>query len=172
MNVKFTLLIGVMVGIFLFSCSKRVEDDMIDSGNFLKVTIDGEQHVYTDVQGRWVDGGNYLEITARQDAATWLRITVLSENGRVTTGDYTLDDASGFDILSLYTKPSNDAQLNYAATRATISLLDAFSLKIQAIGDRSVEGTFTGNLIRVQGLEVLGEVQLSDGSFVTSISAE
>lgn len=172
MNLKFTLFLFWVACLFSVSCSNRVEDDLAQSGNFLKVTIDGDERIFTDVKGRWVEGGDYLEITAVADASTSVSITVLSENGRVPVGEYVLDDDTGFGLLGVYSHTENDIQHNYAASPSTISLLDAFSLKIQNINDRSVEGTFSGRLIQMRGLEVLGDVVLTDGSFFTAIASE
>ena len=172
MNLKSTLFLFWVACLFTISCSKRVEDNLAESGNFLKVTIDGDERVFTDVKGRWIDGGDYLEITAQADGSTWVSINVLSENGRVPIGNYQLDDDTGFGLLGIYSYTENDVQYNYTASPNTVSLLDEFSLHIQNISDRSVEGTFAGRLIQMRGLEVVGDVELTDGSFFTAIASE
>ncbi|WP_143090431.1 hypothetical protein [Flavobacterium akiainvivens] len=171
MKRHFMFLTACILTLVFTSCS---DDD--DNGNaggpvpttFLTVTVDGVEKSFSNVQGRWVDGGNFLEINATNDGIEWVSFTVMSETTRVPAGNYTLDDGSAFTILALYTAGSGASQ-NYAATRGTLAPEDAFALQINQISNTNAEGTFSGVLASVEGETTLGTVTLTNGAFSTSI---
>lgn len=151
-------------------CSDDDDDDNNAVGpvgtNYFTVTIDGVQKSFANVSSRWVDGGNYLEINATNDGNEWVSITVLNDTTRVPAGSYTLNDSSPFSILSIY----SIGQLNYTATKDTLAAEDAFTLNITDIDNGSVEGTFSGVLVIVQGENTLDMATLQNGSFRTAIA--
>ncbi|MBD1431566.1 hypothetical protein H8B06_01910 [Sphingobacterium sp. DN00404] len=165
------LLFGVfaaLFGFFVCACSKDPVADEIKT-NYLQLKIDERVKTFSDVEGRWVDGGNFLEIIATDDGKEWFTFTVMSETTRVSAGNYTLDDESGFTILSTYSLVDDNGQLNYAGTRGTLAPEDAFSLRIDKIDNGSAEGSFTGVLVRVQGENTLGMVKITEGQFKTEL---
>jgi hypothetical protein len=162
-------MIALLFIVLATACSK---DDKVNGGvkeNYLKVKIDGREKNFPDVRARWIEAGNFLEITASENGSEWVTITVMSETTRVPAGQYSLDDGSAFTILSTHTIINNNAQLNHAATRGTAAREDAFSLKIDKIDNGSVEGSFSGVLVRVEGLTTLGTVTLTEGQFKAAI---
>src|SRR5690606_15062375 len=140
-------------------CSKDDPATAEVSNNYLKVKVGDIEKNFSNVKARWVDGGNYLEVTGSNGGTEWVTITVLSETTRVPAGQYSLDDASEFDILSAHILTNDQGtQLNHAASRGTLASEDAFNLKINKIDNNQVEGTFSGVLVRVQGAQTLGTV--------------
>ena len=163
------LLLAVAFTSLLFtSCND--DDDSNASGavdtSYFRVTVNGTEKNYSNVQGRWVDGGNFLEITATNTGEEWVTITVMNETARVPQGTYTLNDSSPFTILSIY----SIGELNYTATKNTLAAEDAFTLNITDIDNSEVEGTFSGVLVRVNGETTLGTATLQNGSFKTTIA--
>lgn len=137
--------------------------------NSLEVTINGTKKSFSNVQGRWVDGGSYLELTATNDGNEWVSVTVLSETTRVPVGTYTLDDGSPFSILSVYNLNSEGSQQNYTATKGTAAPEDAFILDIEKISNSEASGTFSGTLVSVEGLHTTGIVTFTNGKFNVAI---
>lgn len=135
----------------------------------LEVTINGTKKVFSNVQARWVDGGNYLELTASNNGSEWVSVTVLSETTRVPVGTYTLDDGSSFSILSVYNLNSEGSQHNYSATKGTAAPEDAFILDIEKISNSAASGTFSGTLVSVEGLNTTRIVTFTDGKFNVSV---
>lgn len=163
------LFMAVASAALLFSSCNDDDDNNaggVVGNSYLNVTINGTQKSFSDVRGRWVDGGNFLEINATNTGEEWVSITVLNETTRVPAGTYTLNDGSPFTILSVY----GDGQLNYTATKNTLAVEDAFNLNISKIDNAEVEGTFSGVLVRVNGETTLGTTTLQNGSFKTSIA--
>ncbi|WP_437918917.1 hypothetical protein [Sphingobacterium sp. LRF_L2] len=172
MNRKIKLGIGAfLLFSLLSSCGKKdtVSGDV--KLNSLQVKINGKEKSFSNVQARWVDGGNYLEINSTDNGSEWVSITVLSETTRVSTGQYSLDDESLFTILGVYSLTNNQEQLNYTATRGTLAPEDAFSLKIDKINNTHVEGSFSAVAVRVEGATTLDAVTLTDGKFNVDIDA-
>lgn len=164
-------MLAAAASLTLSSCS---DDDDSNAGgvapnSYLTVDINGVEKSFSDVQGRWVDGGNFLEINATNNGTEWVSFTVMSETSRVPEGSYSLDDASPYTILSVYTADGG-TQMNYTATRNTLAPEDAFNLDIDDISNTSVEGTFSGVLVMVQGENTLGSVSLANGEFKTGIA--
>lgn len=168
-NIFFGAVMMILCSLFI-GCSK---DDETDGGkvsnNYLKVKIDGREKTFTSVQTRWVDGGNYLSIMATDNGKETVMINVLSETSRVPAGQYTLDDATKFTLLATHNITENNKQINATATRNTVAPEDAFTLKIDKINNTSVEGSFKGTLVMVQGLTTLDKMELTDGEFKTDI---
>ena len=80
---------GLLAVLFLclnVGCSKDEPATGEMKTNYLKVKIDGDEKSFSDVQARWIDGGNYLEITGNDGGQEWVTITVLSETTRVPAG--------------------------------------------------------------------------------------
>jgi len=164
--------IHAFLALFLLTaCSKSVDDDLGESTNFMKLTLGDKEEVYTDVSARWIEGGNSLEVKGTSDGSSWVVFSVMSEGTRVSAGNYALDDNSPYTIVALHNRTENNIQLNFAATRNTLSTLDKFELKLDHINDRVVEGTFSGTLIYVHGQEVIRSIELKGGSFSTAIGA-
>lgn len=162
-----------MLFVFLISgCGKKDPVTGEVKTDYLKVKIDGREKSFTDVEARWVDGGNFLEINATDDGSEWLVITIMSETTRVPAGEYGLDDGSAFTILSAHSVVDNNGQLNHTATRGTLATEDTFNLKIDKIDNGSVEGEFSGVLVRVEGENTLGTVTLTEGKFKAAIKAD
>lgn len=161
----------VLTSAFLFnSCGN---DDSVGgpvTNDYLEVKIDGTTKTFSNVKGRWVDGGAYLELTGNNNGTEWISITVLSETTRVPAGRYTLDDGTPYTILSAYGTASGNSQQNYTATRGTAAPEDAFMLDIDKISNTATSGTFSGTLVTVEGLNTLGTVTLTDGKFSAEIS--
>lgn len=154
----------------LFSGCSKSDDATGEVGtNYLKVKIDGKEKSFANVTARWVDGGNYLEINGTDSGNEWVTFTVMSESARVPAGEYSLDDASNFTIVSSYSIQKDNAQVNFAATRGTLAAEDAFFLKINKIDNSSVKGTFSAVLVRVEGLNTLGKVALTEGEFQAAV---
>jgi len=128
--------------------------------------------IYNNVSARWIEGGNSLEIKGTRDGSSWMTITVLAKDNRVSVGKYMLDDNTAFDILTTYSRIESGQQFNFTATRGTIALLDDFTLEVEDMNEHTVEGSFSGTLIAVQGLEVIDSIILKNGSFSTSIDRE
>lgn len=168
MNRKILRSLVPVLLLFFASCGKDDTNTAI-TGGYLTVRVDDREKSFSDVQGRWVDGGNYLEITATNDGNEWLMITVLSESTRVPAGEYALDDGSPFTILSTYALIGNNSQTNYSATRGTLAEEDAFQLTIDKIDNGAVEGEFSGMLVIVEGEQTLGTLSLENGRFNTQI---
>ncbi len=165
---------GLLAVLFLClnaGCSKDEPATGEIKTNYLKVKIDGDEKSFSDVQARWIDGGNYLEITGNDGGQEWVTITVLSETTRVPAGKYMLDDGSAFTILSTHLVKKNNTQLNHTATRGTLAAEDAFTLDIDKIDNGLVEGSFSGKLVRVSGANTLSTVALADGKFKSAIKA-
>lgn len=158
----------IVLFLLFTACSKDNATGEVTT-NYLTVKIDGKEKNFSDVRGRWVDGGNFLEITASNSGDEWLTFTVMSNSTRVSAGQYSLDDASGFTLISTYSPDKNKPALNYAATRGTLALEDAFALDIKTINNSTVNGSFNGVLVRVEGATTLGQVTLTDGKFNTAI---
>ncbi|TDS07522.1 hypothetical protein [Sphingobacterium paludis] len=172
MNLGFIMQALLAVLLLFTSCSDRVKDNLGDETNFLKVTVNDKVEIYNNVSARWVEGGNSLEITGTRDGSSWMKINVLAKDARVSVGTYMLDDDSTFDIVATYSRINDNQQANFAATRGTVSLLDAFTFEIDDLNEHAIEGSFSGTLIAVRGLEVLDAVELKDGSFSTSIKKQ
>lgn len=137
--------------------------------NYLEVKVNGNKKVFSNVKGRWVDGGNYLELTATDNGSEWLSITVLSDATRVPVGLYTLDDGTPYTILAAYSLIVANGQQNYTATKGTAAVEDAFVLDLNKISNSAAEGTFSGTVVSVEGLTTTGLVTLTDGTFNVSI---
>jgi len=171
MNRKILFGAGMVLLTTLFSgCAK--DDDVSGEikDNYLKVKIDGVEKSFPTVEAHWVEGGNYLTINAMDNGKESVTITVMNESTRVPAGQYSLDDASAYSIVSIHNRTSSSTQVNSAATRGTQSKDDSFNLKIDKIDNGSFQGTFSGTLIRVEGLNTLGKVTLTDGEFKSSIA--
>lgn len=168
MNRKILLVTMFLITLLISSCNKKDEVSGEVKDNYLKVTIDGNEKSFAIVKGRWVDGGNFLEITGNNSGNESIVITVMSDSQRVSSGQYSLDDGSGFTILAAHSVIGSN-QLNHTATRGTLAPEDAFNLKIDRIDNTLTEGSFSGVLVRVEGANTLGTVTLSKGSFKTSI---
>ncbi|WP_144036468.1 hypothetical protein [Sphingobacterium psychroaquaticum] len=169
---KRTLTLGLFLSLLTFlytGCSKDDDANGEVQENYFKVKVDGTEKIFPIVEARWVDGGNYLSIYGMNSGKESVTVTVMSEKTRVPAGQYSLDDASGYTILSAHIVSSSNGQLNAAATRGTVSTDDAFDLKITKIDNGQVQGSFTGTLIRVEGLNTIGKVVLTDGQFKASI---
>lgn len=169
---KIATYVLLIISIFFSSCSNSVDDDLDDSMNFLKVKVGGVERTFTDVSARWIEGGNFLEIVASATGPESLSIVVQSEVSRVPIGEYALDDNSIYTIVSAYSSTENNIQQNFAATRGTVSAFDAFNLKINGLNERVVEGTFSGSLVSVSGLETLATLSLEEGAFYVNMRAE
>ena len=167
LNFKKNLLMVVMVAftsLTIVSCSKK-DDDATNEGSFhLSAKIGSKDRTFSDARARWVDGGNYLEITGRVSSNASLTITVLNQTTRVPLGKYTLDDSTPFSLLSIYNLTENNAQKNYTASRGTV-WSDAFNLEITKIDNTVVEGKFTGTLVIGSGLNTLETITVENGSF-------
>ncbi|KGE13375.1 hypothetical protein [Sphingobacterium deserti] len=172
MNLRFTIWSFTALLLLFTSCSDRVKDNLGDATNFLKVTVDDKVEIYNNVSARWIAGGNSLEIRGTRDGSSWMTISILAKDNSVSVGRYTLDDSSPYDMLATYSRLENNQQFNFTATRGTIALSDDFTLEIEDMNEHTVEGSFSGTLIAVQGLNVIDSVVLKDGSFTTSINAE
>ena len=155
--------------LFFTSCSDDDKATGEVTTNHLTVKVDGVQKSFSDVRGRWVDGGNYLEITATNNGDEWLTFVVMSNSTRVPAGQYSLDDASGFSILSIYSPNKNNPDLNFTAVSGTTTSEDAYTLHINTINNSAVNGSFNGRLIINEGETILGTVTLTDGQFSTTI---
>jgi len=171
MNRKILLATMFIIAILISSCSKKDEVIGEVKDHYLKVKIDGNEKSFATVKGRWVDGGNFLEITGNNSGNESIVITVMSDSRRISSGQYSLDDGSGFTILAAHSVMSSH-QLNHTATRGTLAPEDAFNLKVDRIDNTSTEGSFSGVLVRVAGVNTLGTVTLTEGSFKTSIDPE
>ncbi|MBE8714408.1 hypothetical protein [Sphingobacterium hungaricum] len=170
MTTKFFSASLVLLLIVLFSgCSKTDEATGEVGTNYLKVKIDGKEKSFSDVSARWVDAGNFLEVSGTDSGNEWVTFTVMSESSRVPAGEYSLDDASNFTIVSIYSILKDNAQVNFAATRGTLAPEDAFVLKIDKIDNVSVKGSFSAALVRVEGLNTLGTVTLTEGEFQSAV---
>ncbi|GHE31096.1 hypothetical protein [Sphingobacterium griseoflavum] len=171
MKFNFTLfmLISVLLLTTCSACSNSVDDDLGESTNYMKVTVDDKEEIYSDVSARWLEDGRSLEITATKSGSSWISITVLAPDKRVAAGVYALNDASGFDIVAIHQQLRGDAQLNFSAVRNMISPTATFAMKLEKLTDRAVEGSFSGKLIILQGPTVLHQVALTKGSFSTVI---
>lgn len=171
MKRKFFLTGVLLMGnLLLNSCSN--DDSVVGpvTDNYLEVKIDGTAKTFSNVKGRWVDGGAYLELTGNNNGTEWISITVLSETTRVPVGMYTLDDGTPYTILSTYGTVSGNSQQNFTATKGTAAPEDAFMLNIDNISSTATSGTFSATLVKVEGLTTLGTVTLTDGKFSAVIS--
>ena len=161
---SFLLMLLFIGAITISSCSKK-DDDVNNEGGFhLKAKIGSKDRTFSDVRARWVDGGNYLEITGKVSNNEWLTITVMNETTKVPVGKFLLDDNTSFSILSIYTLMEGSAQKNYTASRATV-WPDAFNLEITKIDNSVVEGKFTGTLVIGSGLTTLETITVENGTF-------
>ncbi len=158
------LLVTAITSLTFTGCSKDKDETNNESGVHLKAKIGSKDHTFSDVRARWVDGGNYLEITGRTANNEWLSITVMNEATRVPVGKYTLDDATPFSILSLYHFMDGNTQKNFTASRQTV-WSDAFELEISKISNTNVEGKFSGILVIGSGLTTLESITVESGSF-------
>lgn len=154
--------------IILTGCKKDEATGTVDS-TYFTVKIDGVEKSFVSTDARWVDGGNYLEITGSNGGNEWMKLTVMSENTRVPMGQYSLDDHSGFDMLAIYSVTKDNQQLNLTATRNTFAPEDALNLNISKINNSTVEGSFSGSLVRVEGLKTLQTINVTNGKFKTTI---
>ena len=172
MKNKYLVLIIVTAMItMLVACRKKdhnIGGSQTGWGYGMQVKVDGTVTHFSDVTARWIDGGNYLEITGTNDGTEWISITIMSETTRVPTGQYSLDDGSAFTILSVYSHTDGNARMNYTATRGTLAPEDAFVLHIDRINDE-VEGSFSGSVVMVEGIRTLGIVTLEEGQFKAPI---
>lgn len=169
---KRTALLGASLAIFSlmnFSCSKDDGPSGEVKNNYLTVKIDGVDKTFAVAEARWTEGGNILSMTGTNQGKESIMISVLSETTRVPAGQYSLDDATAFTILSSHMLIKDGAQVNSSATRNTVTKDDSFNLKIDKIDNGSVEGSFSGVLARVQGLNTLGKVSLAGGKFKLAI---
>ncbi|MFZ4263326.1 hypothetical protein ACFRAE_14900 [Sphingobacterium sp. HJSM2_6] len=156
--------------IIIMGCQKDSSNPGEDvNSNYLKVSVDGVEKNYPTVSAYWVEGGNYLSINAVDQNKESLAITVMSETSRVPIGQYSLQDNSGFTLLSMHSLFNAENQLHHTATRNTVAVEDDFQLKIDKITNSSAEGSFTGTLVRVEGLNTLGKIVLTGGKFKTTI---
>lgn len=168
------IVFGALAMLFIVlqsACSKDDKTTGEVNNNFLQVKIDGKDKSFSNVIARWVDGGNYLEITGIDPGKESISISVLSDATRVPAGQYGLDDASQFKILSSYSLFNSNSQLNFAATRGTLAVEDAFTLNIEKLNNSATEGTFSGVLVRAEGNTTLGLVRLTEGKFKAAIKA-
>lgn len=171
---KKKILLGAVLALFTmlnFSCSK---DDNVSGeveNNYLKVKVDGVEKIFSNVSANWVEGGNYLMITAMDQGKESLMINVMSGTTRVPAGEYHLDGGSGFYLLVAHNTTNEGVQVNSTATDGTVAPEDSFNLKIDKINNDEVEGSFSGVLVRSQGLQTLSTLKLSEGEFKTSIKA-
>lgn len=159
-----TMLVLVLTSLTITSCSKK--DD--GNGFHLKAKIGSKDQIFNDVSARWIDGGNYLEITGRTANNEWLAITVLNEAMRVPVGTYTLDDNTSFSILTIYHFMENNVQKNFTASRGTV-WTDEFSLELSKVDNNIVEGKFSGTLVIGSGLNTLEAIAVANGSFSAPI---
>lgn len=169
---KKRILFGAGIALFSalsFSCSKDDGPNGEVGNNYFSVKIDGKEKTFPIVEAAWVEGGNYLMISAMDNGKESVMISVMSDKTRVPAGTYTLQDNSGFSILAAHNTTKDEVQVNSTASRDTDAPEDSFNLKIDNINNNLVEGTFSGTLIRVQGLETLGSTKLTDGKFKTNI---
>ncbi len=167
-NILFAGTVILMLVMFN-ACSK---DDKVRGridNNYFEVEIDGNKRSFTDVSGRWIDGGNFLELTATNDGGEWISITVMSDETRVPAGVYELDDNKPFKMLSTYSLIGASAQKNYTATDNTIAIEDAFVLDLSKINNSEAEGTFSGTLVSVEGYTTISTVTLTNGKFKMAI---
>ena len=172
MKRKFFLTEVLLIGnLLLSSCGNDDSGVGPVTKNYLEVKVDGTAKTFSNVKGRWVDGGSYLELTGNNNGSEWISITILSESTRVPVGSYTLDDATPYTILSTYGTTSGNSQQNYTATKGTAAPEDAFTLNIDKISAIATSGTFSGTLVKVEGLTTLGTVTLTDGKFSAVISS-
>lgn len=71
-------------------------------------------------------------ITSNNSGNESIVITMMSDSRRISSGQYSLDDGSGFTILAAHSVISSN-QLHHTATRGTLAPEDAFNLKIDRI---------------------------------------
>ena len=160
----FLMMLMVLTTLTITSCSKKDDDATNDGSLHLNAKIGSKDRTFSDLRARWVDGGNYLEITGRVSSNEWITITVLNQTTRVPIGKYTLDDNTPFSLLTTYTLIENNTQKNYTASRATV-WPDLFNLEITKIDNNVVEGKFTGTLVIGSGLTTLETITVENGSF-------
>lgn len=169
---KRKILFGAVLAVFTllnFGCSKDEGVSGELGNNYLKVKVDGVEKIFANVSANWVEGGNYLMIIAMDQGKESLMINVMSEATRVPAGEYHLDGGSGFKLLIAHNTTNESGQVNSTATDDTVAPEDSFDLKIDKINNNEVEGTFSGVLVRTQGLVTLATLKLTEGSFKTSI---
>jgi len=155
----------VLMTLTILSCSKDNDGPNNESGSHLKAKIGAKEHTFNNASARWIDGGNYLEITGMTSNNEWLAITVMNDqNTRVPVGKYTLDDGTAFNILSIYHFMDNGAQKNFTASRNTV-WNDTFELEISKINGTNVEGKFSGVLVIGSGLTTLERITVESGTF-------
>jgi len=163
LNFKKTFLMLIVAVLTISGCSKKDDEANNEGGFHLKAKIGSKDRIFSDVRARWIDGGNYLEITGRASNNEWLTITVMNEAKKVPVGKYSLDDNTGFSILSIYTLIENNTQENYTASRETV-WPDVFNLEITKIDNTVVEGKFTGTLVIGSGLTTVETITVENGS--------
>lgn len=158
------LLALALITLTITSCSKDDNETNNDGNYHLKAKIGTKEHTFNEVRARWIDNGNFLEITGRTSNNEWLSITVMNEAARVPVGKYTLDDDTPFSILSTYHFMEGSAQKNFTASRQTV-WGDAFELEISKMSSAHVEGKFSGVLVIGSGLTTLETITVENGSF-------
>ncbi|WP_144062704.1 hypothetical protein [Sphingobacterium paucimobilis] len=164
------MILALSLFALLFSGCKKDEATGTVDTMYMSVKIDGIEKQFSAVNARWVDGGNFLEITGSNGSMEWLTITVMSENTRVSNGRYSLD-TSGPNMLGIYAVTKDNQQLNVTATGGTHAPEDALNLEITRINNSSVEGSFSGAFVSVEGLNTLKVVPIANGKFKTEIKA-
>ena len=162
------MILALSLFALLFSGCKKDEATGTVDTTYMSVKIDGIEKQFSTVNARWVDGGNFLEITGSNDGKEWLTITVMSENTRVSSGRYSLD-TSGPNMLGVYSVTKDNQQLNVTATGGTHAPEDALNLEITKVNNTAVEGSFSGAFVRVEGLKTLQVVSIANGKFKTEI---
>ncbi len=169
---KRILFLGAMLALFgtlTVGCSKDDGPSGEVKDNYLKVKVDGVEKNFAVVSANWVQGGGSLSIYGMNDNKESVTIHVFSQTSRIPAGQYSLDDNSGYSITAIHNITNNGNQVNSTASRGTDAPEDSFNLKIDKIDNGSAQGSFSGVLIRVQGLTTLGSVAVTEGQFKVSI---
>lgn len=166
MNSKNTPILFILFLALAFTFVGCKNDDDADGGSgnyFMKATVGGAEHNFSnDLRASWVEGKTFLNITGYHDNS-FITITLMNDSKRATAGQYTLDDASGFQILSIYSP--NGGQENYTASHGTV-WDDQFQINITDINDKTVKGSFSGDLvIGGGGATVAKRIKIENGTF-------
>ncbi|GAA4169295.1 hypothetical protein [Sphingobacterium ginsenosidimutans] len=163
----------------ILSCSKSEDKDTeIPEGNYIKLTIDGEEIMMT-----------HLAVMAEKENKTWnlnalsggsgsysltgrtsMTINIRDKDGILKEKTYKLDDGSA-DIMATFTEYLNEKPDTYSWSATTASALsgDELTVTFSSLKNGVAKGTFSGQLRVASGGDLKTFRQVTQGEFSLSM---
>ncbi len=169
---KIHVLLFSLLALAATSCKKDKADDSIH----LKCKIDGVEKTFNTsaLAGAHTEDGESmfiaLGLSAASESAEHFSFYIAKEGSAVTTGTYTVDNET-YSITGQYASGSGSSVFIGGSTVTTSENAQAFKIIITQIDDKTVRGTFSGELYE-DGDDSNAKKTVTEGSFYLNITDE